>query len=305
MKKKLALVLALVFLGLSLFGCAPKGPTAEDLAAVQTALDAKTKELEDAQKTLGDTQKELESAKVFDPSGIIDWYNESDLWRTVKTGAWSTDPADQITDEELARAFSMAAKQQTAVQFASNFYVVIKDPEEQRAALVAADAANRDVFVGEGTVTILMFEDQMITEEEGHVNPYRANAMGEGNVPFYMYTPWPYQASGFVTGMFGFAAATMGYYTHYYAGVNGPQAITDIADKYKSMSYFVKDDYKRAMGVVYSYGEEAPAEALYPVKGNCVCVGAVVVGKPPVGEALETWATNYGRPENWVIFDNE
>ena len=292
MKKRLAMLLALaLLLSATVPVFAQEAPTAEAYAELEAKLAA--------------VELELEAAKVFDPSEIIDWYNESDVWRTVVTGHWSTNPADQMSDEDLAKAFSMAAKQQTAVQFASNFYVVIKDPEMQRAALVSETASNRDVFVGEGTVTILIFEDQMITEEQGHVNPYGKDAKGEEDVRFYMYSPWPYQASGFVTGMFGLAAASLGYYTHYYAGVSGPLAVTDVAEKYKSLSHFVKDDYVRAMGVSYKLGEEPPESVLYPVKGNCICVGAVVVGKPNPDEPIETWATAYARPENWVIWNED
>ena len=38
---------------------------------------------------------------------VITWFNESDYWMTVANGHWSEDPADQITDEQLAAAFSL------------------------------------------------------------------------------------------------------------------------------------------------------------------------------------------------------
>lgn len=54
---------------------------------------------------------------AFDASGLIDWFNESNTWMTVANGHWSANPEDQITDEELAKAFSMAVKQQNAVHW--------------------------------------------------------------------------------------------------------------------------------------------------------------------------------------------
>ena len=289
MKKLLSLVLAVLLT----IGMLIVPAVAEDLQAQLDAANAKIADLEAA----------LENAP-FDPSKLIDWYNESDLWRTVKTGAWSTDAADQITDGELDRAFSMAAKQQTAAQFSNTYYIVIKDPEAQRDAMVAADAANRAVFVGEGTVTILVLEDQNHSEEEGHVSPYREKSN------FYMPNPWRYHNSGLSSGLLGVALASMGYYTHYYAGVNGPNAIADITlasgGTLKSMSYYVKEEYMRAMGVSYSYDDaEIPEDSLYPVLGNCTLIGAIVVGKPNPDEPIETTVSNYGRPYNYAIWDND
>ena len=48
----------------------------------------------------------------FDASGLIDWFNESNTWMTVANGHWSSDPADQITDEELEQAARTLAEEE-------------------------------------------------------------------------------------------------------------------------------------------------------------------------------------------------
>ncbi|MEF9975035.1 MAG: hypothetical protein RR893_14035, partial [Clostridia bacterium] len=58
-----------------------------------------------------------QGAETFDQSKLIDWFTEGNSWMTVANGHWSSDPADRITDEELARIFSMSMKQQCAVQW--------------------------------------------------------------------------------------------------------------------------------------------------------------------------------------------
>ncbi len=62
----------------------------------------------------------------------MDWYLKDNYWRTVMNGHWSSDPKDQITDEELAKMFELALLQQNAVQWTEPFFIVVKDMEEQR-----------------------------------------------------------------------------------------------------------------------------------------------------------------------------
>lgn len=232
-------------------------------------------------------------AEEFDPAGFIDWFNESNTWMTVANGHWSSDPADKPTDEDLAKIFSAATKQQNAVHWTPWYFVVVKDVEEQRKILgdMWGDPAT---LATEGTVTVLCLADQILTAEEGHVTPY------EG---YYKPTTFAYYDSGLTCGLFGAAAATMGYQTHYFGSINGEYAPVDVAGKYQSLNRYVKEDATRVWGFPNAYGAEAIEGTAYPVSGNAVFVCALVVGKPAADETIETWGTNHGRPDNWVIWD--
>ncbi|MBR1407493.1 MAG: FMN-binding protein [Clostridia bacterium] len=227
----------------------------------------------------------LALADEFDPAGFIDWFNESGTWMTVANGHWSTDPADKITDAELEKIFSMATKQQNAVHWTPWYFVVIKDTEEQQKIL--GDYWDKpENEATDGTVTVLCLADQILTQEEGHVTPYDG---------YYMPTTFAYYDSGLTCSLIGVAAATLGYETHYFGSVYGEYAPKDLADgKYQSMSRYITEEDMRTWGF---------SGNVYPVAGNCVFVGAIVIGKPAAGETIETWGTNHIRPSNWKIWD--
>lgn len=230
----------------------------------------------------------------FDPAGLIDWFNESMTWMTVANGHWSSEASDQITDEQLAKAFSMAVKQQNAVHWTPWYFIVVKDVEEQRKIIGDAWGDPNDMAT-EGTVTILALADQILTQDEGHASTY------EG---YYMPTTTAYYDTGLTCGLLEVALGSMGYYTHYFGTINGEYSPKDIADgKYQSMSRYVKDSYQRVWGFPNKYNGEIAETSVYPVDGNCVFVAAIVVGKPAADETIETWGTNHARPDNWVIWD--
>ena len=235
--------------------------------------------------------------EAFDASGLIDWFNESDTWMTVANGHWSSDPADQISDEELGRIFSMATKQQNAVHWTPWYFIVVRDVEEQRKIIGDAWGDPNDMAT-EGTVTILALADQILTEEEGHVSEYSG---------YYMPTATSaHFDTGLTCGLLGVAAASLGYQTHYFGTINGEYAPKDLAEgKYQSMSRYVKDEYQRVWGFPNRYGGEIEQSSVYPVAGNCVFVAAIVVGKPAPDETIETWGTNHARPANWAIWDGD
>ena len=231
--------------------------------------------------------------EAFNPEGLIDWFNESYHWMTVANGHWSSDPADRITREELDRIFTMATKQQNAVHWTPYFFIVVEDVEEQRKIIGDAWGDPNDMAT-EGTVTVLVMCDQLISEEEGHVTPYDG---------YYMLTPKARYDAGLTCGMLGVAAASLGYKTHYFGTINGEYAPADIAGKYQSLNRYVKEDATRVWGFPNAYGAEVIEGTSYPVSGNAVFVCALVVGKPAESETIETWGTNHGRPDNWVIWD--
>jgi len=231
--------------------------------------------------------------EAFNPEGLIDWFNESYHWMTVANGHWSSDPADKITREELDRIFSMATKQQNAVHWTPYFFIVVEDVEEQRKIIGDAWGDPNDMAT-EGTVTVLVMCDQLISEEEGHVTPYDG---------YYMLTPKARYDAGLTCGMLGVAAASLGYKTHYFGTINGEYAPKDIAGQYQSLSRYVKEDYSRVWGMQSPYEGEINQDYVYPVAGNCIFIDAIVIGKPAAGETVETWGTNHARPQNWVYWD--
>ena len=221
---------------------------------------------------------------------LIDWFNESYGWMTVANGHWSSDPEDQISDEELEKLFSMTVKQQNAVHWTPWYFIVVKDVDEQR-KIIGDKWGDPNDMATEGTVTVLVMVDQILTEEEGHVSPYEN---------FYIPTDLAYFDSGLTCGLMGVAAAALGYKTHYFGSINGEYAPEDLAGgKYQSMSRYIKDDYMRVWGFPSQEGDLKK----YPVAGNCVFLAAIVIGKEVKGEGVETWGTNHYRPDNWVIWD--
>ncbi len=233
---------------------------------------------------------------LAEPTGesVIDWFNESPYWMTVANGHWSKDAADRISDKDLEKAFTMATKQQCAVHWTPYFFIAVKDVEEQQKLIGNAWGAPEDMAT-EGTVTILVMADQILTAEEGHVSPY------EG---YYMPTTFAYYDAGLTCGLLEVALAALGYNTHYFGTVNGEYAPSDLAEgKYQSMERYVKDEYSRVWGFRSAYNDEIDEDYVYPVKGNCVFVAAIVVGKPEASETIETWGTNHARPNNWAIWD--
>lgn len=234
------------------------------------------------------------SVAAFAETSVIDWFNESDYWMTVNNGSWSSDPADKISDEDLEKAFSMAMKQQCAVHWTPYFFIVVKDVEEQR-KLIGDGWGDPNDMATEGTVTILVLADQILTQEEGHATEYSG---------YYMPTPLAPYDSGMACGLLEVALADLGYYTHYFGSINGEYAPKDLADgKYQSMDRYVKDEYMRTWGFRSPYDGEIDEDYVYPVKGNCVFVAAIVVGKPDAEKTIETWGTNHARPNNWAIWD--
>lgn len=238
------------------------------------------------------------AAASFDASGLIDWYVGEQKFQTVKNGAWSQDPADRPTDEELTKMLTMANTMQSAVHWTPWYFIVVKDVEEQRKIIGDRWGAPEDMAT-EGTVTVLVLADQIITAEEGHVSPY------EG---YYMPTPkYAYFDTGAACALLQVAAASLGYGTHYFGSINGEYAPFDVADgQYQSMSRYVSDEDMRGWGYMAgAYGEELNPDYFYPVKGNCVFVAAIVIGKPAAEEDVDivTWATNRARPQNWKFWD--
>lgn len=218
---------------------------------------------------------------------------ESEDWMTVANGHWNNDPSVQISDEDLNLAFEVMAKAQNAVQWTPWYFIAVKDAEEQQKILGDYWAAPADE-AGEGTVTVLVLADQILTKEDGHVSDY------EG---YYMPTTFAYYDAGMASGLFQYAVEKLGYKTHYFGTVTGEYAPTDVAGKYQSMSRYVSSEDTRVWGFTSTVDGDIETTKKFPVEGNAVFVCAIVVGVPAEGEEMAAWGTNHGRPANYKIWD--
>ena len=214
-------------------------------------------------------------------------------WMTVANGHWNSDPAVQISDEDLNLAFETMAKCQNAVQWTPWYFIAVKDAEEQQKILGDYWAAPEEE-ANEGTVTILVLADQILSPEDGHASEYGG---------YYMPTNFAYYDAGLASGLFQFAVESLGYKTHYFGTVTGEYAPTDVAGKYQSMNRYVSPEDIRTWGFSSTVDGDIETTSKYPVDGNCVFVCAIVVGVPAEGEEIATWGTNHGRPANYKIWD--
>lgn len=236
----------------------------------------------------------------FDPQGFTSWYIGSQTWMTVNNGHWSSDPADQPTDEEIELMLKAATLPQSAGGQTNNFFIVVRDVEEQRKIIGDKYCAVEDTST-EGTVTILVMADNIISNAEGRMKQAASEISDKAH-------NFAYLDAGIASGVLITAAQSMGYYTHFWGSDVGPNAPFDLANgDHQSMSLYIKDEYVGKSGYSVNYGEEDmidPATAV-PIRGNYALVSAIVIGKPIAEEAVDvvSFATYHGRPERWAFFD--
>ena len=222
--------------------------------------------------------------------------DNKNIIRTVNNGAWSQDPKDAPSDKELGYMLRFACETQTAVNWNEYFFIAVRDPVEQEAII------GHQVWKGAtspGTVTILILADQ-VADQKNHATPYNAKGL-------YMQTTMSYFDTGMACGFLNLAAYSMGYSTHYFASASGKT----ITPKDASVTYGIGayntpnwDISKFLAGKNYTraWGFPEP-NAKFPVEGNCVMIGAVVIGKADPKIDAVSAVTNHGRPQNWAIWD--
>lgn len=249
--------------------------------------EANTVQVQGEEKNTVQTQ-EAAATNTFD---IIGWFEQNEnAWRTVQNGAWSNDPKDAPTDEELAKMFEVASKVQTAIGFTPYYFIAVRDPKEQKAII------GEETWVGstsEGTVTVLILADQ-VADQEYHKDEYK---------DLYMQTSVAYFDTGMACGLLNAAAYSLGYGTHYFTSPAG-SSITPIDDhtfgigQYPTPNWDISRfiggrGYTRGWGLMNTD---------YDVEGNAVMIGAVVIGKPDPSIDATSAATQSARPSNWVIW---
>ena len=261
------------------------GTTYLPLRAIATTLGSNVA-WDKVTNTVTITKKADEKAKL----DIIKWYEENpNIWRTVNNGSWSNNPKDAPTDEELAQIFEVACNTQTAVNWNEYFFIAVRDPKEQNA--IVGDRWGKGC-TSDGTVTILILADQ-ITDQEHHKDKYK---------DYYMKTSFSLLDVGMACGNLNNAAYSLGYGTHYFGTMNG----STVGPNEGTVGYDIRNyDISRFLnGKNYTRGWGFPAEETkFDVQGNCVLVGAVVIGKPDSKIDATTSATQHRRPSNWAIWE--
>ncbi|MGM9612928.1 MAG: FMN-binding protein [Butyricicoccus sp.] len=234
--------------------------------------------------------------------GFAEWYISSESWMTVENGHWSSDQKDQPTDEEIEKMLRCAVLPQTAGGQTTTFFVVIKDVDEQR-KIIGDKYCPVEQTSTEGTVTILVMADNILTDEEGRSDAaFRPLKPKNRNQAYF--------DAGTACGALMTAAQSMGYYTHLWGSNVGPNAPFDLAEgQYQSMCLYMKDEYTGMYGYHADYGKEDQIVPEYtmPVRGNYVLVCSVVIGKPIKEERADvtSFATCHGRPQRWAFWDGE
>jgi len=221
---------------------------------------------------------------------VAEWFDANEhIWRTVPNGAWSNDPKDAPTDDELNQIFSIASKTQTAVNWNEYFFIAVRDPAEQ--AAIIGDYWGEGCTT-DGTVTILILADQ-VADQEMHKDTY------EG---YYMQTAFSLFDVGMACGNLNLAAYDLGYSTHYFGTVNG----SSVGPNEGTVGFGVKNyDISRFVeGKNYTRGWGFPEEEVqFDVEGNAVLVACVVLGKPDASLDSTSAATHHGRPDNFAIWE--
>ena len=222
------------------------------------------------------------------------WFAEDPyIWRTVSNGAWSQNPNDAPTNEELKLMLEFACKVQTAVNWNEFFFIAVRDPAEQQAIIGETQWKGS---TSPGTVTILILADQ-VADQANHVDPYKG---------YYMQTTMAYFDTGMACGLLNLAAYSMGYSTHYFASASGSSITPTNKVTYGIGSYSTPNwnisRFLKGKNYTRIWGLPNPPVS-YPVEGNCVMIAAVVIGKAnPAVDAVSA-VTKYGRPSNWAIWE--
>ncbi|MEG0774613.1 hypothetical protein [Clostridium sp.] len=223
---------------------------------------------------------------------VITWFKENEnTWRTVNNGSWSKDPKDAPTNKELEQILETASKTQSAVGWTPYYFVAIRDPQEQKAIIGEEQWKGS---TSEGTVTVLILADQ-IADQEHHKDKYEE---------MYMQTPVAYFDTGMACGLLNISAYSLGYSTHYFASPSGP-SITPVDTHAFGFGQYPTPNYdlSRFIGGKEYNREWGLGKKKYPVEGNVVMIGAVVIGKPDCSIDAKTSVTQYNRPNNWTIWE--
>lgn len=165
---------------------------------------------------------------------FLDWMRAEDRYKSVgavakeegaKTG-YILDASGKPTREHMDDILDFTSKAVASGGENDVFFVVVEDPEAQKAIV----GTNKGVYTGEGTVTVLVYSERLVAEEN--------QVSADGTVYKYQVDRGYYDA-GIATGYFNIAATAYGYGTHMFQGVvlkNSP-----VGERSENYDQFLKD----------------------------------------------------------------
>ncbi|MHB1314448.1 MAG: hypothetical protein ACYCX2_03050 [Christensenellales bacterium] len=293
MKKRIALLLVLIFLVSILSSCgnADELKAAQDEAkAAQTELASVKTELTTAKSKAEQLEKDLAAAQVYDAAKFPAWLEEEGTWKSIAldgatpgtTTAFKTDAASAPTDDQLKALLHFASLAVSSGGKTDWFLVAVKDPAEQTAIIGKSEAGNPKC-TSAGTITILVFSERVLRPE------FRTDAALETTVAFQ--PDRGYYDAGIITGYLNVGAIAMGYGSHMFQtptlpGINGFNEGGPGLDcaKYLEGTKYINGSTKQ------EFSNE-----------NMKFVCAVVIGT--LDEKHTAGTTERLRPDNWIIWD--
>ena len=200
---------------------------------------------------------------------------------TVASNAFSTDPRDAPSDEELIQMLDLAMTAPSGHGRTPWQFIVIRDFEEQKKIFGSAGGVPTP-----GTVTVLVLSDNIATQEN-HVEPY---------TDWYYQSTNAYYDAGLASGVFNLAAYALGYGTHFYAGLGIPRNQAGVAPYLTSKDGVA--DFTHTAGL---YTSTTAKELI--AKGNLMPLYGIVIGKVRPGIDAASAATRVFRGKNYNFWD--
>ena len=210
--------------------------------------------------------------------------------------AFSSDPADAPSDEELVTMLEFANLIGAAHMLSPAHFIVIRDYEEQSKILSTA--------VTQGTVTVLVLSDNLRTQEH-HEAEYNG---------WYDQMYYGIFDSGSAMAYLNIAANSLGYKTHPLAMITLPvDGEIDIANGGKFSliqgDNWAIDPYTASKDGEVEYAHTIAMYALgagafdIKVKDNLTLLTTIVIGKTAEGIDAVSAATQAVRPSNYNFWD--
>lgn len=159
-------------------------------------------------------EADLNTEEEYSAVEFLDWMRAEDRYKSVgavakeegaKTG-YILDASGKPTREAMDDILDFTSKAVASGGENDVYFVVVEDAETQ-AAIVGT---NKGVYTGEGTVTVLVYSERLVAEE---------NQVSEDGTVYKYQVDRGYYDAGIATGYFNIAATAYGYATHMFQGV--------------------------------------------------------------------------------------
>jgi len=220
---------------------------------------------------------------------------EDALLQSLTVDAFSADPADAPSDEELTRMLQFAMHAASAHTLTPAHFVVIRDAEEQRLIASGLAAFGLGNPASEGTVLVLVFADTL-RDQQVHEAAYNG---------WYAQTYYGIYDAGGASAYLALAAQSLGYGVHQIAGLNIPRAETgEVAplttggnfslvtgENWDASKYLTSKDGAVDFTHTIANATMPPQSMDVKADGNLTLLAAVVIGKRAEGLDAASGAT--------------